>query len=174
MQSEVTTLIRQATNADAANLAVLATQVWLDTYAKQGVRRALADYVLSEFSSERFMQRIAALDQRILLAEKAQHLVGFARIALASPMPKQAKHHTELASLYVQPAFKGRGIGTHLLAAAKAVAQSQSQTLWFSVNAQNEKALAFYQHASCIIVGDTYFELDGERHLNHLVLAPNG
>jgi diamine N-acetyltransferase len=173
MQSEVTTLIRQATNADAVNLAVLATQVWLDTYAKQGVRRALADYVLSEFSPERFMQRIAAPDQQILLAEKAQHLVGFARIALASPMPKQAKHHTELASFYVQPAFKGQGIGTHLLAAAKALAQAQSQALWFSVNAQNEKALAFYQHAGCIVVSDTYFELDGEMHLNRLMLASN-
>lgn len=154
--------IRPANATDAANLAVLATQVWLDTYCKRGVRRALTDYVLSEFSSERFMQRIAAPDQRILLAEQAQHLVGFARIALASHMPNQANHHIELATLYVQPTFKGQNINTHLLAAAKSIAQAQSQALWLSVNAQNENALAFYQHAGCVVVGDTYFELDGE------------
>ena len=173
MRAKEVTEIRPANATDAANLTVLATQVWLDTYCKQGVRRALSEYVLSEFSQERFIQRIAAPDQRILLAEQAQHLVGFARIALASTMPKQADYHVELTTLYVQPAFKGQGIGTHLLAAAKAVAEVQSQALWFSVNAQNENALAFYQHVGCVVAGDTYFELDGERHLNRLMLASN-
>lgn len=44
---------------DAANLAALSIEVWLHTYARDGIRQAFSDYVLREFTAERFAAHIA-------------------------------------------------------------------------------------------------------------------
>lgn len=52
-------LIRPATPADALCLGVLATQVFLDTYATTGIRPALAREVLRAYSTEAFATCLA-------------------------------------------------------------------------------------------------------------------
>lgn len=47
--------IRSGRPGDARRLAVLATQVWLHTYATDGVTDEISAYVLSEFTVERFL-----------------------------------------------------------------------------------------------------------------------
>ena len=47
--------IRSGRPGDARRLAVLATQVWLHTYATDGVTDEISQYVLSEFTVERFL-----------------------------------------------------------------------------------------------------------------------
>ena len=46
--------IRQGLHADAENLAALAIQVFLHTYATQSLSPAISRHVLSEFTAERF------------------------------------------------------------------------------------------------------------------------
>lgn len=47
--------IRSGRPGDARRLAVLATQVWLHTYATDGVTDEILQHVLSEFTVERFL-----------------------------------------------------------------------------------------------------------------------
>jgi hypothetical protein len=74
-------LYRPAVPADALCLGVLATQVFLDTCATQGIRPALAREVLAHCSVDACAALLADAGVTILVAEHELHLVGFAQIA---------------------------------------------------------------------------------------------
>jgi hypothetical protein len=59
-------MIRGATTTDASNIAALSIQVWLHTYAKSGLRNALSDYVLAEYTPEKIAERLRDKDQVFL------------------------------------------------------------------------------------------------------------
>jgi diamine N-acetyltransferase len=162
-------MLRPARPGDARNLAALSIQVWLHTYATEGLREALATFVLTEFTEARFQQRIAEPRHRVLVEERAGHLVGYADLDFEAPR-KEAR--VELATLYVQEHFAGRGIGSQLLAACAEEARQRCgcPDLWLSVYHRNERAIAFYRNQGFTECGSFPFEFGGERHLN-LILA---
>ncbi|HWQ09337.1 MAG TPA: GNAT family N-acetyltransferase, partial [Holophaga sp.] len=94
--------IRPARCDDARNLAALAIQVWLHTYATTGIRATLSDYVLNEYTASRFQERCADPAHLVLLAEVDAHLVGFADLDFEAPRGDVPDTRTELATLYVQ------------------------------------------------------------------------
>ena len=59
--------LRQAVPADALCLSVLAMQVFLDTYATEGIRTALAREVLREYSQEKFLAAMADTKSQLTL-----------------------------------------------------------------------------------------------------------
>ena len=67
--------IRRATPTDAANLAALSIEVWLDTYATDGIRHEISSYVLSEFTEENMLEAIADPNSVVLIAEKEAHAI---------------------------------------------------------------------------------------------------
>ena len=68
---------RPATSDDAVCLGVLSTQVFLDTYATQGIRPAVAREALALHSVAAYEALLADPGVTILVAECAGHLVGF-------------------------------------------------------------------------------------------------
>jgi ribosomal protein S18 acetylase RimI-like enzyme len=162
-------LIRPAQPDDAPSLAALAIQVWLDTYAPDGVRTVLANYVFDAFTPAAFAAWIADPSQRLIVAERQGHLIGYARLALGERCAMAAGSTAELVTLYVVRHFAGQGVGAALLKAAQA---GRAQPLWFRVYAHNERAIAFYRKQGCVEVGTTHFELDGERHPNLVFITP--
>src|SRR5687768_4948590 len=98
--------IRNATLADAENIAALGLCVWIDTYATEGVRRPLATYALAWFALANIQDVIAR--KTVLVAEHAEHLVGYA-ILFAEP------EQTEIHNLYILPRFQRLGIGEQFI-----------------------------------------------------------
>ncbi len=164
--------IRPACLEDAQNLAALAIQVWLHTYATEGIRDALSAYVLATFTPEAFRRRMGEPSHGLLVAEENGHLVGYADVDFDAPREDVPGVCTELATLYVQEHFAGRGIGTRLMAACAEEARRRNgdPTFWLSVYHRNAKALAFYRKHGFTERGAFDFEFGGERHRN-LVLA---
>jgi len=74
------TTLRPATTNNALCLSALATQVFLTTYATHGIRPSIAREIAANYSENRFIERIAAPNTHIIIAEKAHHLIGFAQI----------------------------------------------------------------------------------------------
>ena len=112
--------LRPALAEDALCLSVLAMQVFLDTYATQGIRPALAREVLTTYSQSTFEAAIAEAETRLIVAEHKAHLVGFAQLTLgATQALAPAGHPAELLRLYVQEPFTGAQVGTRLLAQAE-------------------------------------------------------
>lgn len=169
-------LLRPARADDALCLSVLAMQVFLDTYATDGIRPAVAREVLSTYATTAFQAALAAADTVFVVAERQAHLVGFAQVTMGAahelaPSPAPA----ELLRLYVQEPFTGRHLGTRLLQAAEQVAlQRGAQQLWLTPWVHNHRALAFYARRDYADCGATWFRFEGEAHENRVLVKALG
>ena len=165
---------RPGTSCDALCVSVLAVQVFLDTYATDGIRPDLAREALSTYSPEAFAERLADPARAFVLAERSGHLVAFAEVAFDSISPVQTAHDgAELVRLYVQSRFKRVGIGSALLAQAEKLACLRSaKCLWLTAWVGNAPALAFYAALHYTDLGATSYVLQGEAHENRIFAKP--
>ena len=163
-------LLRAARPEDALCLSVLATQVFLDTYAVDGIRPQIAREVTSAYAPARFEAALAAADTRLEVAELAGHLVGFAQLTLdARHELAPAGVQAELLRLYVQEPFTAAQVGTRLLARAEALAADAGATvLWLTPWVHNHRAIAFYRRRGYVDHGLTWFTFEGESHENRV------
>jgi diamine N-acetyltransferase len=164
---------RPATPSDALCLSVLATQVFLDTYATQGIRPAIAREVRQYLSEEAFAEILSHPRRAILLAEIEDHLVGFAQLAhdqTHERLPPEAPA-AELNRLYVQRPFLGRGLGKELLARAETLARLEgADLLWLTAWTGNAPALRFYEAQGYQDVGASVYTFEGDRYETRLLL----
>ena len=170
MRTEVT--IREGTPADAERLAVLATQVWLHTYATDGISSVIARYVLSELSVSKFTAMLLQENSTVLVAQIDVNIVGYAVVNMDVPCPSGSPT-VEVASLYVQEHFARKAIGSSLFQQSRQLAlrRTGSSAIWLMVNVQNWPAIAFYQKHGLVKTGTAYFELGGEKHENHVLVS---
>lgn len=164
--------IRHAIPADAERLAALAMQVWLHTYATDGISTVIARYVLAQFSAAKFAAILMQAHSAVLVAEVNAHAVGYALVNVGVACPSGSPF-VEVASLYVQVHFAGQGIGSALLRECQQLAQQRtgSAAIWLTVNAKNYPAIAFYKKHGLAQTGTAYFELGGEKHENHVLVS---
>jgi diamine N-acetyltransferase len=162
--------VREAGEADALCLHSLATQVFLDTYAGEGIREAIAREAQQELSVAAFLEQLSAPQVRVLLAERRGFLVAFASVNLSathSLLPKRPA--AELTRLYVQSPFIRRGIGALLLRRVEALAHAAgASTLWLTAWVGNARALAFYASRGYEELGFTDHEFENEHFENRL------
>jgi GNAT superfamily N-acetyltransferase len=168
--------IRMGAHADAACLAALGTQVWLHTYARSGIRPALARYVQEHLSPAAYQHQLDRSDAFTLVAEVDEHLVAYAMSELGRACLAPSPASTHLDKLYVQEHFVGTGIGSALLAAVRAetLRRAGSPALWVTVNSQNQQARAFYTRRGFTDIGLSNFDLYGEQHENRILHALPG
>lgn len=169
--------LRPAGSQDALSLSVLATQVFLDTYATDGIREAIAREVLEHCSTEATAARLADAQSHFIVAEQDGHLLGFVELRFgAAPAPMAAEPAAQVVRLYMLERFAGRGLGTRLLAQAEALAAAGGACrIWLTAWIGNARALAFYPRRGYDAVGKTQYEFGGERYENRLFakgLAP--
>jgi ribosomal protein S18 acetylase RimI-like enzyme len=162
---------RRGTPDDALCLGVLAMQVFLDTYANEGIRPALAREALSGYMPEAFAPRLEQPATFFVLAEQSAHLVGFAEVVLDSEPPAASLGRgAELVRLYVQRRLKRRGLGSALIAHAEARAAERSAAcLWLTAWSGNAGALAFYAARGYEDIGAASHVLQGQAYENRLL-----
>ncbi|MBW8843625.1 MAG: GNAT family N-acetyltransferase [Burkholderiales bacterium] len=170
--------LRPARLDDAATLSALAIQVFLDTYAAEGVRPDLAREALREYAVDAFDARLREPARRFVLAERGTGLLGFAELTLTDQAaPAGGVTGSELIRLYVQPAAQGSGLGRQLIRAAETVAaEAGLPALWLTAWDGNHRALAFYARQGYADVGATSYSFEGNRYGNRVLargLDPN-
>jgi diamine N-acetyltransferase len=161
--------IRDAKEDDAANLAALSIQVWLHTYATDGIRPAISELVLEQFTPEHFTRVLALAKYRVLVAIYRDHLIGYALIDRDSRCELDPTLSTELVTLYVQEHFIGQNVGSMLLANCQSAIGGE-KSIWLSVFVRNERAIKFYRKHGFIHVGEMPFEFGGESHMNDVLV----
>jgi diamine N-acetyltransferase len=167
---------RKATPDDALCISVLGMQVYLDTYAPEGIRLSIAEDVLHNFSPPVIAEVMAKPDTIFMVAETNHHMVGFAQLSA------HAKHElvpfpdaTELNRLYIQEKFTRRGLGRRLLAQAEKTAlASDASALWLTAWIGNARALAFYSRQGYEEIGSTLYTFQGEHYENRLFVKRCG
>lgn len=159
---------RRATPADAGVLAALATSVWITTYCEQGIPRAWAEYVQTEFTMPAFATALADPEAAFWLAEAADGPVAFVDLRLGARTPSVTDlRPAEVARLYVLERFARRGIGHALLQHCHATAAAAGvTTLWLAMYAGNDRARTFYHALGWRKVGDLAFRLGGQSYPN--------
>jgi diamine N-acetyltransferase len=158
--------LRVAVDSDALCIGALATQVFLDTYATDGIRPSVAREVHEYFSPAAVSALLSSPGTRFILAERAGHLIGFAQLSLGAVhelVPDRPA--AELHRLYVQARSAGCGAGTALLREAEAMAAGEGAvTLWLIVWAENSKARAFYARRGYEELGIASYVFESDRY----------
>ena len=162
--------VRDAITEDALCIGVLGMQVFLDTYATQGIRDSIANEALQAFAPQTIAHLMAQPGLSLLVAESNGHLVGFAQVKLNASHPMiTAPDAAELQRLYIQERFTGLGIGYRLLQAAEQrAALGAASVLWATVWVGNERALGFYPRRGYAVLGSPTYTFQGETHDNRL------
>ena len=164
---------RPAAPEDARVLSVLAMQVFLDTYATDGIDAALAAEVSTVYTSEVFRGRLADPAVELHLAVQGAHAVGFVDIDHTSACPLAGIHGAEVFRLYVQRPFQGRGVGRALMAlAGQSVRRRGGNAVWLTAWVGNARALAFYAALGWRDVGATTYMIDGTGYENRVLTKP--
>lgn len=155
---------------DALCLGVLALQVFLDTYAMDGMRPDLAREALALCSPAAFEPLLRDPARRFILAERAGHLLGFAECAagLQAPLPDLSEG-LALVRLYVQRHAHGEGLGKALLEGAEELARERRLPLvWLTAWADNAKALGFYRARGYEDMGATDYVFEDQSYENRV------
>lgn len=151
---------------DAGNLAVLKQQVWIATYAKEGIRKEFSDYVLSAFTVENISNSLASTNKNTLIAVDGIHLMGCVDVDF-HPQHFNLPPEPEITVLYVLERFCGTGIGKLLLDnAITEIKERGYHRTWLTVYHENERALKFYKKYGFHESGETFFHMGGYRYKN--------
>ena len=145
-------MIRFATLDDCPGLAALSCSVWMDTYARDGVNRQCADYVLSTFTVDAYAALINSASHRLLIAEENECIRGFALVNFASHF-EHPDHGFELERLYIHAPFQRDGFGRALL---RAVCSEIGDKFWLYTWVHNE-ANQYYAHLGFERIGTYKF-----------------
>lgn len=160
---------RRAGPGDALCVGVLATQVFLDTYATHGIRPDLAREALSTYSAEAFTARLRDPAAHLIVAELEGSTVAFIDLSLRSVCPVTGIEGLEVLRLYVQAPFQRRGIGRTLLGLAEQCARDRGDRhVWLTAWAGNASALTFYPAAGYADVGTAWHVIEGQAYENRV------
>lgn len=166
------TEIREARPSDLYNLAVLKQQVWISTYASDGLMDVYSKYVLSEYSAQAVQLSIADPSKRILLALQKDCLLGCAEIQTIPMSPTNGfKPSIEISTLYILEKFQKQGIGKKLMnACIDQIKQLNHNMIWLTVYHKNKNAIDFYLRQDFKQIGETDFLLGEEKHKNYIMI----
>ena len=161
---------RVATIADANCISALATQVYLNTYATEGIRPLLVREVNAQLSVVAISDLISQPATSFILVERAAHLIAFAQMTFGATHERvTAKNTVELDRLYVHERFIAQGIGKALLNHVESLAASRgASALWLTAWVHNLRALRFYAAQGFVDVGMTMYRFEHEQHENRL------
>src|SRR5215217_299556 len=145
-------LIRPARQEDAAPLADLGRQTFVDTFvAAEGFgipypADDLTAFLDASFNTDAVLRKLAEPGAAWWVAEREGELLAFANTGPNTlPHPEARASHMELRRLYVSKAAQGLGLGTQLLAIAlEWMEENTDGPLWIGVWSGNLKAQKLY------------------------------
>jgi ribosomal protein S18 acetylase RimI-like enzyme len=163
-------MIRKAEERDASSLAALSIEVWLNTYLRDGVSPLFADYVLSEFTAQKFRNSIGDPNLAIWVSENRMGIDGFVTVCSTATSPIANCSPLEIMTLYVQTRHQSNGRGVALLHRALDHCKGMGgESAWLKVNAENSRAIDFYLRHGFNKIGSTHFVIADKAYENYVM-----
>ncbi|KIT27421.1 GCN5 family acetyltransferase, partial [Vibrio parahaemolyticus VP766] len=141
-------MVREATKDDCVKLAALSIKVWLDTYAREGIKTQYAEYALSTFTETYFFEIMNMTKYRVFVSEEHEVLQGYVMVNLKSHY-QTPSNGFEVEKLYIDNTFRGKGLGRKLL---NEVENQFGNKYWLYTWVENESN-GFYEHLGFSRVG---------------------
>jgi diamine N-acetyltransferase len=163
-------MIRKAQEQDVSGLAAVSIEVWLNTYLRDGVSQLFADYVLSEFTAQKFRNAIDDSNMAIWVSENGIGIDGFVTVCSTATPPLPDCSPLEIMTLYVRPRRQSGGRGVALLRRAlEYCRRTGCESAWLKVNAENTRAIDFYLRHGFNKIGSTYFRIVDQAYENYVM-----
>jgi len=160
-------IIRKAKLEDACNIAMLKIQVWLHTYATDGIEPEYAEYLNAEITKEKTETIIINSKKQLFLAEKEGRIIACYQLDFDTSCPVNKIKEPELSVLYLSQHFHGRGIGRELLLhAEKEIKKSGYSGIWLTAYHENRQAIDFYYRQNYLMKGKCFFEMGDSKYEN--------
>lgn len=138
--------IRPATPDDAIPLSALQARIFAATYGIMIPPLTLAAYLELTFAPEQVAMELHQHACPHLIAVYNGTMIGMSKLGAGTPAYHQLLGAVELARLYVDEAFHGRGVAGGLLQHTLATARERGYTtVWLCVWERNARAIAFYR-----------------------------
>ncbi len=161
---------RKPPTEDALRISLLFKQVYLQTYAKEGISHEFANFISKKFSPEAVAQNIERSDQSLLIAYFKDNPVGIAQVIHKSRCPIGNVEMPELDKLYVLERFHGKSIGHVLLKEIeKLVVRSGYKEICLEVYSKNPRAIAFYESKGYSTIGTVDFVMETNTYENFVM-----
>jgi len=165
-------VIREATPGDAARLAVLARDTFVDTFGPDNTAEDMALYTASAFGEA--IQRAELLDpsNTVFVMERGDEWMGYAMLRDGDAPACVASANTiEIDRLYVAKEHIGARAGAALMRhCLERAAQVNKDTVWLNVWERNERAIRFYERWGFETVGTMPYIL-GNDHQTDFVMV---
>lgn len=163
-------MIRTARSDEAAAIARLGEETFLETFVHDGFRvpypqADLAPFLADAYSTELFAARIADPAYGVWVAEDMTGLIGYAVAGPCGlPHPDVMPDDHELKQIYLRKSAQGSGLGRALFDTSVAWMEAQSTAaLWLGVWSGNLKAQRFYAANGFTRVGEYLFPVGSWR-----------
>ena len=161
-------MLRRAEPADAAALADLKRETFLESFVEGGFRIPypaddLAHFVASSYSAAVVSRELADGARASWVAEAGGRMLGYAHVGPCKlPHPDATSGEGELYQLYVRGDARGLGLGRALLDAALAHLEKAHQgPLWIGVWSGNHAAQRIYVRRGFVKAGEYRFPVGG-------------
>jgi GNAT superfamily N-acetyltransferase len=151
--------VRVACPDDSVLLAELGARTFYDAFAQDNDPDDMTAYMVEAFGAEVQAAELAEPDTTFLIAEFEGIPVGYARLR-RNPVPATipGARPIEIARLYAEQEWIGRGVGRALMESALELGSAQGcDTIWLSTWDRNERGLAFYRRWGFEVVGEGEF-----------------
>jgi ribosomal protein S18 acetylase RimI-like enzyme len=162
--------VRRAVREGAKSIAVIGIEVWANAYLRDGVNGFFADYVLSEFTESKILEKLDDPRSHCWVSDNRDGIDGFI-FANEDAVPAAGGCSTyEVETLYVQPRHQSAGKGLLLLREAIGHCRSCGfENLWLKVNPENRKAIGFYARHGFRNAGSTFFRIGDAAYENFVM-----
>ena len=172
IQAEIN--IRHATLADNVLLAEIGARTFRDTFAADNTPENMRAYLAASFSPAKQAAELADRDSLFLIAEIERVAVGYARLREGKPPACIAgQHPIEIARIYADKEWIGRGVGARLMQVCLAEAEKRNcDPIWLDVWERNLRAIAFYRRWGFEPVGTQIFQLGDDPQHDLLMQRP--
>ena len=163
---------RKAGPEDAEALSYLGAATFLASFAFDHPGKPLIEHLKAEHSTEYYSAKLARLDVDIVIGETPLGApVGYVMLVPPEHPDLQQTGDWELKRIYLLGPWQGGGNGRALLQQAFDVAAARNaQRLILAVYESNERAVAFYERAGFVYIGETIFMV-GDTPFRDMVYA---
>lgn len=149
----------------------LAVRTFVDTYARYNTPENMQAYIAKAFNPEQLTAELGNTDCRYYFACLEEKPVGYVKLNFGPAQTEPGDDDSlEIERIYVDPTYKGRGIGRALIDQAEAVARAEKLAyIWLGVWEKNEAAVRFYERMGFRRFATHTFTLGDEEQLDWLM-----